>query len=418
MRIIALAILSLVPAAVVCAQADDSPFRAVLTSTGDNLQHAAWQIAASEVTPDCPAPWSIRLETLHGGKQEGVHLIRLDNGRITLEIVPTRGMGILRVVAGDTVVGWHSPVREVVHPKFINLHSRGGLGWLDGFNEWLCRCGIESNGQAGLDKFINNMGDEATMELTLHGKVANLPAQQVEVLVDRHPPFTIRVRGRVDERMFYGPKFALHTEISTEPGSMAFRLTDVLHNDGAGPQEFQMLYHVNFGAPLLGEGTTLVAPTEQVRPFNAHAAKAIDDFATFAKPQAGFVEQVYFLRLWGDQRRRTQVLLRNLRGDRGVSLAWSLDELPCFTLWKNTAAEADGYVTGLEPGTNYPQHRSTERQAGRVPKLAPGAAYTMAIDFTVLLDRDSVERAAAAVQALQADRPTMIDPEPVLPRGN
>src|SRR2546425_4718770 len=33
------------------------------------------------------------------------------------------------------------------HPKLINLQARGGLGWLDGFNEWLCRCGLENNGQ-------------------------------------------------------------------------------------------------------------------------------------------------------------------------------------------------------------------------------------------------------------------------------
>ena len=41
-----------------------------------------------------------------------------------------------------------------------------------------------------------------------------------------------------------------------------------------------------------------------------------------------------------------------------------LEELPCFTLWKNTAAEADGYVTGLEPGTNFPNLRSFERFVG------------------------------------------------------
>src|SRR2546425_6787171 len=92
------------------------------------------------------------------------------------------------------------------HPKLINLQARGGLGWLDGFNEWMCRCGLENNGHPGTDRFINNVGDEATMELTLHGKIANLPAQEVEVLVDREAPYRIRLRGRVDERMFYGPK--------------------------------------------------------------------------------------------------------------------------------------------------------------------------------------------------------------------
>src|SRR5262249_50030798 len=154
-------------------------------------------------------------------------VIVVDNGKLRFTVIPTRGMGILAVTMGDFRLGWDSPVKEVVHPQFINLQARGGLGWLDGVNEWLCRCGLESNGSPGPDKFINNVGDEATMELTLHGKIANLPAQEVEVVVDREAPFRMRIRGRVDERMFYGPKLELQTEISTEPGASTLRVADV-----------------------------------------------------------------------------------------------------------------------------------------------------------------------------------------------
>ena len=57
------------------------------------------------------------------------------------------------------------------------------------------------------------------MDLTLHGKIQNIPASEVEVRVDRKAPYRIHVRGRVDERMFYGPKLELWTDVSTEPGS-------------------------------------------------------------------------------------------------------------------------------------------------------------------------------------------------------
>ena len=56
-------------------------------------------------------------------------------------------------------------------PKYINLEARGGLGWLEGFNEWLARCGLEWAGHPGPDRFINNVGEQAEMNLTLHGKV-------------------------------------------------------------------------------------------------------------------------------------------------------------------------------------------------------------------------------------------------------
>ena len=52
------------------------------------------------------ASWSIRKERLNGGRQDGVDLVTIDNGRLTVTLVPTRGMGILRVVMGDMRLGW------------------------------------------------------------------------------------------------------------------------------------------------------------------------------------------------------------------------------------------------------------------------------------------------------------------------
>jgi hypothetical protein len=388
------------------------PFRMVLTGPNPNGQVSTRAIVSKEVTPNCPVAWSIQQRTLHGGKQEGVDVVIVDNGKLQLTVVPVRGMGLLSVTMGDLRLGWESPVKEVVHPKFINLQSRGGLGWLEGFNEFLCRCGLESNGHPGTDKFINNVGEEATMELTLHGRIANLPAQEVEVIVDREAPYRIRVRGRVDERMFYGPKLELQTELSTEPGTSDFRISDVITNRSAQSQEFQILYHTNFGKPLLGPGATFIAPVQRVTPFNDHAALGMSTYGGYDGPKVGFIEQVYCLRLFGDERDRTLVLLRNAAGDRAASMAFSTKELPYFTLWKNTAAEADGYVTGLEPGTNFPYNRRLERKAGRVPKLEPGQSRHMAIDLGIHSGKEAGQRVIDSITALQAGRKTIIDAQP------
>jgi hypothetical protein len=394
------------------AAAAAEPLRYTLISTERNLDVTAWEIKSQDVTPTWSAAWSVRKYTLHGGKQEGVELIELNNSKLRFTVIPTRGMGVLSVTMGSVRLGWDSPVKEVVHPKFINLQSRGGLGWLDGFNEWLCRCGLESNGHPGTDKFINNVGDEATMELTLHGKIANLPAQEVEVIIDREPAPRIRVCGRVHERMFHGPKLELETEISTEPGANTFRITDAITNHGGQAQEFQILYHTNYGRPLLEAGSTFVAPLRQVTPFNDHAAQGIKQFAEYQGPKPGFVEQVYCLRPYGDAEGRTLLMLRNAAGDKAVSLAYAVRELPYFTLWKNTAALEDGYVTGLEPGTNYPYNRRIERHFGRVPKLDAGATYRTAIDFGIHTGKDAVHRVADRIQAIQNGRETTVDEKP------
>lgn len=379
----------------------DEPQRYVLTSVSTNRQLTDFELTGRKLTPAKPG-WSVRLQTLVGGRQEGSQLLVVDNGRIRVTLVPTRGMGILAIEEGPLRVGWSSPVTEVVHPRFINLQSRGGLGWLEGFNEWLCRCGLENNGHPGTDKFINNVGDEATMELTLHGKIANIPASEVEVLVDPAPPYTIRVKGTVFEKSFYGPKLRLETEFRTTPGSAGFELLDTVSNLGAEPQEFELLYHANFGAPLLEEGARFHAAAKSVTPFNAHAAKAVERYAVYSPPTVAFTEEVYCLVPVANQEGVTLAAISNRAGDRGFAISFRPEELPYLTLWKNTAAEADGYVTGIEPGTNFPNNRRIERLRGRVPRLAPGASRKFQLGFTLLSDAQAVSATKARIDALQA----------------
>ena len=393
---------------------NSEPYRQILISTDRSVRLDHWHLTQDGVKWGGGQHWSVHKETLHGGKQEGVELVMVDNGALQLTVVPTRGMGILEVRGkGGVRLGWNSPVKEVVHPRLINLHSRGGLGWLEGFNEWLARCGLESAGHPGTDRFITNTGQEAEMDLTLHGKIANIPASEVEVVIDNHPPHRIRVRGRVDERMLYGPKLALWTEISTIPNSLSFRIEDVVTNHGAFDQEFQLIYHTNYGPPLLGNGSKFVGALEQVTPFNDHAVSAVDHFDVYQEPTKGFVEQVYCLVPRADDQDQTKIMLRNAAGDQGVSMTYSVAALPYLTLWKNTNAQEEGYVTGLEPGTGFPYNRRVERRFGRVPRLTPGEQRTFAIDVALLPRAKDVQEVERSIGDLQRDKARQINRQPI-----
>lgn len=387
------------------------------------LDKANGPIMSSGQLPGKTPPWSVDAHTLRGGKQEGVRLVSLNNGKITITLIPTRGMGILAVTLNpgpsakergedSFKLGWNSPVTEVVHPKHINLNLRGGLGWLEGFNEWLARCGLENTGQAGQDEIINNVGDKQIVDLTLHGKIANIPASHVEITVQKSKPHRITVRGIVYEKMLFGPKFELVTEVSTEPGSDSFRIQDTVINKGSQPQEFQILYHYNFGRPLLGDGAKLHVPVEKVTPYNANAARDVKTWNSFAGPKSGYVEQVYLMRPLADKDGRVNVLLHNPKGDRGVFLQYAKKELPYLTLWKNTGHEDDGYVIGIEPGVSFPNARKIERIAGRVPTLAGGARHTMRMDFTLLSGKASVEASIGRINDVQKGRAPVISDKP------
>lgn len=377
----------------------------VLTSIGDRFGDPTWVHSSRDEKFPSDLPWSVTRFALHGGKQEGCELIVLDNGKLKITVVPTRGMSVLEVTDGDVRLGWNSPVKQVVHPQFIRLESRDGLGWLEGFNEWMVRCGLEFAGHPGKDEFVNNVGEKATMDLTLHGKIGNIPASDVSVVVDPDAPHRIRVKGTVYEQAFYGPKLELATEISTEPGSDTYRIEDRLTNHGAFEQEYQVIYHCNYGPPLLEKGSRVLAAAKRIAPFNAHAAEGIAAWQTYAPPTKGFIEQVYCLEPIADAEGRGLVMLENAAGDRAVTMRWNTDSLPYLTVWKNTAAAEDGYVTGLEPGTGYAYNRHIERQAGRVPKLAPNGTKAFRIDVGVHTGKQRVGEQASSVIKQQGKIP-------------
>ena len=345
--------------------------------------------------------WSITRKLLKGGKQEGVELLILDNGELQISIIPTRGMGIFDVKSKGIRLGWDSPVKEIVHPSYINLESRSGLGWLEGFNEWMVRCGLEFAGHPGTDQFLDNTGSPATLNLTLHGKIQNIPASDYQIIIDPEPPHRIRVRGTVYEKFFYGPKLKLVTEISTLPGSNKFQISDQLTNEGAFAQEFQLIYHGNYGSSILEENAQVFTPANRITPMNEHTAKSIDNWSVYKGPTPGFIEEVYLLEPIADENSSTLALLTNSDLSLGTSVRWNLNELPYLTLWKNTAAKEDGYVTGIEPATGYPFNRKIERKYDRVPMIQAGETLSFTLDFGIHTNEESVQTVISEVDELQ-----------------
>ena len=373
------------------------------TTLASSSNHTAKQFSSQ---------WSVTRKILRGGKQEGVELITLDNGKLKIRIIPTRGMGILDVKMDSIRLGWNSPVKEVVHPSHIDLESRGGLGWLEGFNEWMVRCGLEFAGHPGTDQFINNTGDPATLNLTLHGKIQNIPASDYEVIIDSEPPHRIRVRGTVHESFFYGPKLKLVTEVSTVPGSDTFRISDLLTNEGSSKEEFQLIYHGNYGSSILEEGARVYAPAGTVTPMNENAARNLDSWQTYLGPTKGFIEEVYLLEPLGDANSSTMAVLVNQDADLATSVRWDVTELPYLTIWKNTAADEDGYVTGIEPATGYPFNRMIERKYGRVPELDAGESRSFTLDFGIHIGNDQVGELINEATARHIPSPLQIIKEP------
>lgn len=342
---------------------------------------------------------SVRATRLRGGLHDGLLRVELAAGSTRAVVLPDRGLGIWRMTVGGCELGWQSPIRGPVHPRFVPLAEPSGLGWLDGFDELVARCGLVSNGAP-------DFSPEGRLRHGLHGRIANLPAHGVVAVLD-DTAGSVTLTGAVDETRFLVHALRMTTRLTLRADHPGIAWTDAVENRSDRPATIQMLYHVNLGPPLLGEGAEVVAPVTELAPRDAAAAADVPTWHRYAAPRAGRGEEVHFMRLEPDAAGRATALLVAPGGGQAASLSWRAAELPCFTLWKNQGGLADGYVTGLEPGTNFPNPRSFEERQGRVLALAPHAG----VEFDLAIDHHAGPHVAAARQRLGAAAPR-ISPQP------
>jgi hypothetical protein len=363
------------------------------------------RITSEQLGVKVDKPFSITMRTLHGGRQEGVSLIDIDNGTMKLTLVPTRGMNVLHAQVGDARMGWDSPVKDVVNPAFIELNGRDGLGWLEGFNELVTRCGYEWVGHPGMDN-----GEL----LTLHGRAANIPASKVTVHIDEAPPYAIHVRGELKEQAFKKVDFSVQTELVTEPGAARFVLNDTLTNNGDYPKEYQALYHSNFSTPFLEEGAQFAAAVKQVSPFNDKAKGDLGDWQAYRAPTKDYDETVYNVVPYGDAKGDTLTVLHNKAGSLGVAVGFNVQQLPVFSLWKNTDTQGQGYVTGLEPGTSFSYNRRYQRPLNLVPTIEPKQQKQFSISYSLLADKPAVDKALKTIDTIRDGRQTEVRQTPLV----
>ncbi len=342
-------------------------------------------ISKNQLSRCTGAPWQIggvRHMQFVGGMENGTEVVQFDTGTgLTFNVIPSRGLDIASAKFCGASLSFDSPAGEAYPSHF----DPDGLGWLKTFFAGLVTtCGLTWAGAPCIDE-----GEP----LGLHGRYSHIPARNLKVgdewIGNQRK---LWVSGDVRECNLFGPNLLATRTISTEVGSNTIRIEDTVRNEGFEKIPHMMLYHINFGFPVVDENTRLLA-NSTITPRDEEAEDGMENYNRFETPKTGYKEKVYYHNVKADRKGFGNVALINPTFNNnqglGVLVRYRKKELHRFGQWKNMAAGT--YVCGLEPANCSVQGRAHDREDKSLIFLKPGEEKNYLVEISVLPDKKSIE---------------------------
>lgn len=317
------------------------------------------------------------------GKAKGTEALEIRTGTgLEFTVLPGRGMDIAETKYRGMPLSYMSKTGVVSSEHY----ECGGMNWLHGFFAGaLTTCGLLNVGSP--EKVTHSVIGER--EYGLHGRISNCPAEQVSVYEDwENGEYVMRASGMMSEAILHGEHLTLRREITTKFGSNEFKIKDTVTNRNAFPQDIMLLYHINFGYPLLDCKSRFVASPESIAPMSDEAKNDIDKVFECGEPVSGITERCYSHKLKGDGDGNVRVAFVNDELAVGVALEYNKNQLPCFNQWKMMNKKE--YVVGLEPCTSLPIGCSEAKKRGLLVSLAPNETREYEITYKILDGNEAI----------------------------
>ncbi len=322
-----------------------------------------------------------------GGLQHGVKAVELYNDSgFSFTVMIDKGMDIADAQYCGKSVTWQCK-NGVVGPQFF---ENSETGFFRGFAGGLVgTCGYTHIGTPCRD------GD---LFLGLHDRADNLPAERysIEEFTDENGLYSIRVKGHMRQSCLYLENILVNREITIKQGEAKLWIRDTVKNDGYNETPFMLMYHINFGWPVVSEDSDIWSPAEKLFP-EAGGERDNDFPIKLDAPIPGYQYECCQHKLpdEGD----FQVGVINRRLDFGAYVKIDAEKFPSFNTWR-MMGEQD-YVFAVEPGTNAPIGRVAARQKGELITLKPQEERQYALEIGVIQDAAASEAFIDKVKKLK-----------------
>lgn len=327
----------------------------------------------------------IETSVLDNGPGRGTRIAWVNTGAgLRYKVVIDRAMDIVEASFNEHNLSWISHL-GIASPQPL---AHEGTEWLRTFSGGMVTtCGLSHFGPPEKDEHG---------ERGLHGLISNQPAEVGSIIQPdpRRDRMDMTLTGTIRETQLFGPSFELRRTISGTLGEAKICIQDEVVNVANTPQPHMLLYHCNFGWPLVDEGTDILWRGTWRSAGRENDNKIFREGNDFRKAQApredhsGGGEAVVFIDPEPDASGRCVCGLHNAKLELAVALHFDHRELPCLTNWQRWGKGE--YVTGLEPGTNPPIGQARARKENSLIILQPGEARSYNLTFEVLKGANTI----------------------------
>jgi len=345
------------------------------------LKHQPWYNKISN-----PAQLGgIETAILDNGAGRGTRIAWINTGTgLRYKVLIDRAMDIADAFYNQHSLAWLSHV-GVTSPEPFSNH---GMDWIRTFGGGLLTtCGLSHVGGPETDEHG---------ERGLHGGVSNLPAE-IESIIQPDPArgvMEMSITGRIKQTKVFGPSFELKRTIFATLGKASLRIHDEVVNVGNTPAPLMLLYHFNFGWPLVDEGTEILWRGSWQSAGGDPKTKIFREGNNFRQcpppldQHGGTGEEVAFIDAAADNGGQCTCGFYNSRIGLAVALRFQKEQLPWLTNWQHWGRGE--YVTGLEPGTNPPIGQARARKENQLIFLAPGAVKSFDVELEIVDNENSI----------------------------
>ena len=318
------------------------------------------------------------------GRQDGVKGIEVYNDTgFRFTVLPDRGMDIGSTSYCGKSITWDSK-NGVIAPQY---YENGGLGFLRNFGGGLvATCGLTNAGSDCVDE------EEV---LGIHDRINNIPVKRYSI--DEYwenEKYVISIKGRVQQSCLYYENMVLERQIKFKMGETKINIHDTVINEGYNDTPFMLLYHINFGFPVVTEDTKVYTPAENVTPWSEYALKGNGKALECQQPTPHYQYECFTHDM--PKNKEVYSAIVNERMKFGGYIKYSTAQLPCMINWKMMGGQ--DYVAALEPGTNIPEGRIEARNNNRLKVMSAGERYEIDLEIGLVDGEADIERTKTLIR--------------------